>query len=246
MEHYLDFDLELDRFANNFLGYGNLNAALWFIGMEEGGGVSKKEIELRLIAWRDLDFPITPDIADFHDRIGHGALFSGKVKLQKTWAKLITFQLAIGGLGYSKEELREFQKNQLGRRNSNNALIEFMPLPSPGIKKWYYNIFSSLPYLESRQIYIEAMAEKRINLIRRQLAKFKPKIVLFYGLGYLDYWNKIAEIDFKLYSEEEVYIGHKDETYFIATKHPVGFLKAGYFENIARLVTQITSLNNIE
>jgi hypothetical protein len=44
----IDFDKELDQFAHNFLGYGNLESPIWFIGMEEGGGNTKEEIKSRL------------------------------------------------------------------------------------------------------------------------------------------------------------------------------------------------------
>ncbi|MBC8136283.1 MAG: hypothetical protein H8F28_10385 [Fibrella sp.] len=41
---------QTQEFCNGFLGYGNLSAPLWFIGMEEGGGKSESEIAARLDA----------------------------------------------------------------------------------------------------------------------------------------------------------------------------------------------------
>lgn len=237
----MDFDTDLDKFAHHFIGYGNLDSPLWFIGMEEGGGNSKEEIELRLKAWKDLNCPNVTDICDFHERIEHGFLFKGKVKLQKTWAKLIAFQLSLIGLESSKEELRTFQRDNLGRSDSNNALLELMPLPSPGIKKWFYNSFSTLPYLESRKKYFNEMIDMRILMLQREINKYKPRIVLFYGFGYNDYWNKIAGLQCELHSEEEIYLGIRDNICFVITKHPVSFIEKEYFEKVGKLISKITS-----
>jgi hypothetical protein len=38
----------LNDFMHRFYGYGSWDAPLWFVGMEEGGGSTIDEIELRL------------------------------------------------------------------------------------------------------------------------------------------------------------------------------------------------------
>ncbi len=43
----LDEEL-LEDFCGTFAGYGNLDADVWFIGMEEGSGHTEVEIETRL------------------------------------------------------------------------------------------------------------------------------------------------------------------------------------------------------
>lgn len=243
----MDFDSELDKFAHKFLGYGNLNAPIWFIGMEEGmkegmkeGGKDRyEEIKLRLQAWKDMGYPKVADVADFHVKIGHVFLFRDPVKLQKTWVNLIKFQLSLTNLDCSKEEARAFQRDKWGRSNSPNALLELMPLPSPGLKEWFYNEFFNLPYLKTRDTYFDYMLPKRIFLIQKVIHEFKPKIILFYGSRYTEHWKKIAGLEFKNLPEEEFSYGKKDNTCFIITKHPVAHIKKIYFEKIGKIISKI-------
>ena len=52
----LDSEL-VEHFIVNFVGYGNVAAPYWFIGMEEGGDSSDESLAHRLSLWRDRGNP---------------------------------------------------------------------------------------------------------------------------------------------------------------------------------------------
>jgi hypothetical protein len=79
-------DLALEEYATNFLGYGRLDAPVWFIGMEKGGGNSFEEITRRIEAWAELGRNSAEDIYRYHVAIGIQEWFSGpRPRLQSTW-----------------------------------------------------------------------------------------------------------------------------------------------------------------
>ena len=53
-------DTLITDYAQTFFGFGNWNAKIWFIGIEEAGGADEADVQRRLIAWaehgrRDLE-----------------------------------------------------------------------------------------------------------------------------------------------------------------------------------------------
>ena len=93
-----DQDL-LTAFCEQFYGYGDLSAPVWFIGMEEGGGATHQEVIHRLSAWHELGRPPTAEVHDFHARIDLGNHFdlNGPVESQSTWRQLIRTMLVGTG-----------------------------------------------------------------------------------------------------------------------------------------------------
>jgi hypothetical protein len=75
----------LQPFMQSFFGYGNLAAPLWCIGMEEGGGKTLNEIQLRLRAWEERGRRPIDDVAEFHRAFGQEQLFRANAPVQKTW-----------------------------------------------------------------------------------------------------------------------------------------------------------------
>lgn len=69
-------DSELDHLLN-FIGYGTLDADVWFIGMEEAGG-GEDNIRTR------LKFRTVEDNAMAHKMLGVTNLHWGKRKIQRT------------------------------------------------------------------------------------------------------------------------------------------------------------------
>ena len=62
----------------NFIGYGTLDADVWFLGMEEAGG-GEANIRTR------LNFRPVEDNAEAHKMLGVENLHWGKRKFQRTW-----------------------------------------------------------------------------------------------------------------------------------------------------------------
>jgi predicted RNase H-like nuclease len=76
-------ETRLNDFMHRFYGYGSWDAPLWFVGMEEGGGNTLEELELRLKAWDGSDD--LADLKDFHAHLGGTNWFSSRPKIQSTW-----------------------------------------------------------------------------------------------------------------------------------------------------------------
>lgn len=205
---------------HGFYGYGNYKAPFWFIGMEEGGGGSLDEIRQRLATWDMRGHRELEDVADYHRAFGITKHWDEPVRLQSTWNKLIRVLMSIKRQEHSQQDLKDYQRDHLGRANDETCLLELMPLPSPGTSKWLYGDISSLPYLANRQSYLEEVAPLRIRHIRSQIASYNPPVVLFYSLGYMNYWQEIAGVDLEQQKIEGIYSAHTKKTLFVVMKHP--------------------------
>lgn len=199
---FLDDDL-LERYVNGFLGYGNLDAPFWFIGVEEGGGESRDQLTERLDVWRRRGEREVEDLADFHRAVGLEKWFAPEPPTQKTWAGYSRILLTTQGeQGISPDRIRQYQANELGSLAGESCLLELLPLPSPSISKWSYPAWSRLPYLQDRKTYFDNFAEKRAAFISMLIERHRPKVVVLCGLSkaYLRYWQMIGS-PFLVYQE---------------------------------------------
>jgi uracil-DNA glycosylase len=216
----------LPKYLRNFYGFGNPKANIWFVGMEPGGGNSPKEIRELLISWKNCGSKEYVDIFKFHEKIKKSKhckpgkypnlakyFFDKNNKLQSTWNKLI---LIINPKS-TTEDRREFQKLYFGRNQSDNCLIELFPLPAPKTSEWKYNVwFKDIPYLKNKGEYKKKFLKERKEFIKKQISKHKPKVVVFYGKGYLNAWEDISGCEFRNNPFQE-----KNNILFVAIKHPV-------------------------
>lgn len=181
----------IEKRINNFLGYGNLNSNIWFIGMEEGLG---KETDLEKRFNRTKDKPVI-DLQDGMTGVqDHMKWFSSCSNIQKTWWKLILILLTLKSDNeITNEKIKEFQREEFGRLNSNHCSLEFMPLPCHSIKKkdWFYKKFK-IDYLESRKKYLDKIMPSRIKLFQDLIKKYNPKIIICYSFSYLKKWKEIV------------------------------------------------------
>jgi hypothetical protein len=192
-------DQLLQDFMNGFYGYGNYSGDYWFVGMEEGGGNSFENIDQRLKDWDRRDRFEIEDIADYHVEIGAGQYFDSHPKLQPTWNRLIRIALSAEGQDtIYREQVRAYQQEQLGRHNSNNCLVELLPLPSPSLGHWLYAQHSNLVCLRSREAYMTCYAQRRATHLQQRIQESKPKAVIFYSVNpaYISCWKSIAGVEF--------------------------------------------------
>lgn len=251
-------DQLLQKRMDQFLGYGNLSGKYWVIGMEEGGGNTHQEINQRLNRWVELGCTPVIDNYEFHRAIDGDFMFSGKtkkqnlscffegdVKLQKTWAALIRTILNIESeKEFIPDDIKKYQAKFWGRANSNNCLIEIFPLPSPDANCWYYDDWSCLESLESRETYISKLKEKRINLIRGKLEKHSPEFVFFYSLNkdYIKFWQDISGVTFdesnkvQIHNKFYAHIAEKNGTKYILTGQPSYVRSHSYWNRLGRML----------
>lgn len=227
----------IERFINNFYGYGNLKAPHWFIGMEEGGGDSLQEIEQRIETWHKRGQKITEDLVDYHKAIGISIYFDESPKLQSTWKKLIRVLHVLEGKPLTTEAIKQTQKASFGRSNGSSCLIELLPLPSPSISDWLYGEYSSLAYLQTRKAYRQQVIPDRIEKIQRLIQQYHPQTVMFYGLDYHEYWQSISgsELEEIYIDQFRTYVGRYSHTKFIVTQHPASRgITNTYFEQVGQ------------
>lgn len=230
-------DLDPNRlrtFMKLFYGYGSWDAKLWFVGMEEGGGDSLDEIERRLAAWDGSDD--LADLREFHRAIGVDRWFRQRPQIQNTWGKLIRIALAAAGRPTDAESVRNYQRDELGRRNGDTAVIELFPLPSPSTREWLYGE-TMVTEIATRESYVEALAPHRIGDLRRRILCQQPKAVVFYGSVFRRYWAEVAGIEMRPIDDAGFEAAKSASTVYIVTPHPVSRgVTTRHFEKIGQFL----------
>ena len=149
-------DSEL-RHLLGFLGYGNLNGDVWFIGMEEGGG-GEDNIRVR------LKFEVIEDCFEAHKKLGIFHHHTGKKSIQRTWGWISYIMLILQGESGDRESKRKYQVEQLGRSRGKTFLCELMPLPKPKLSA--YDYLDLIPQFLNREDYYSKVKPKRIKKIK--------------------------------------------------------------------------------
>lgn len=102
---------------------------------------------------------------------------STKPPTQPTWRSLIQLLLAYLGRPADLEEVREYQREMWGMSHGETAVIE-------------------LSALRATTLDVEVDRERhrayRIDHIRARMLQYRPKFVLFYGLMYRKFYERIA------------------------------------------------------
>ena len=223
-------------YMHNFYGYGAWTARLWFVGMEEGGGNTLDEIQRRLAAWDQTNE--LADLYEFHRNLPDAPWFGTHPRIQKTWGKLIRIALCAEGRPPTTEDVRRYQRDELGRRDGSTALIELFPLPSPSTQHWTYSQ-CNIAEIATRECYRDAIAEHRINAIRDRIRTARPRAIIFYGREYRQYWERIAQTPFTRHVDRPFDVALTGSTIFILAPHPVarGVTNAEFCE-IGRVIAR--------
>lgn len=222
----------LSSFAENFFGYGNPHAPLWFIGLEEGSGGEEDEIQRRLAAWNASGRPRWLDAAEFHNQAGMGSLFSLNCSVQPTWRALMRICMKVADPGdhvIRRAAFQQFQSQRWGRRAASHCLAELRPLPCPSTlpKDYRYHTWTDpqeLPWLhapighadpaaaraEARARYETAITPLRIARLQEHIDEYAPRVIVFYGMTALPLWNEVAiGADLQGATLEVLHVGNK-------------------------------------
>lgn len=239
----------LENFMAKFWGYGTFEAPIWMVGMEESCG--KTDVPKRVVAWHQRGQKALEDAADYHREIGVTKLFLSGAPLQRTWSKLIKTYLAAHGWETYSAETRRFQTEILGRSDPaaiKTCLLELMPLPSPSTKKWLIKDHTNIPYLQTRAEYFSRVAPDRVRGLKNLISEFKPKVVLFYGVGYRAKWEEIAGLLSPHPQLDRLLHGTNEGTTFVALPHPVShgvtnadFITTGKLLRMVRIQPSLTN-----
>ncbi len=205
-----------------FWGYGNFKASVWFVGIEEGCSSSSEELILRMRKTANATEPILLDVQDDMNNIpSHIKHFHAPKSVQKTWDKIIKIILTLQNKPINRESVIDFQKSQLGRKNSDHCLIELLPLPSRSTRKndWMYGN-TNLSELKDRRTYQKRFLLERANKLRELILEYCPKMVIFYSFTHIESWKTVVGQEITKINDN-IYYAQKGVTQYFVIKHPV-------------------------
>ena len=209
-----------------FVGYGDLKAEYWFLGMEEGGG-GEENIRARLV-FRHIE-----DCADAHKILGITKFHRGKRIIQRTWRGMCYIMLRLQNHEPNPENIRNYQAEQLGRFGGNTLLYELMPLPKPSIGDWDYE--KLIPQFSSRTDYYEKVKPMRKELLSNLYLEYSPKAVIAYGKNFWqDYQELFPNVNFT--PIDQFLVGRDHDTKIVFTGHLTARTMNGKLDDVVSLI----------
>jgi hypothetical protein len=218
-------DDELNHLLN-FVGYGKLNADVWFLGMEEAGG-GERNIRSR------LKFQQVEDCAEAHRILGITKHHSGRKIIQRTWRGMCYIMLKLEGKGTDTEKIRNYQADFLGRFQGTSLLCELMPIPKPSVNDWGYE--KLIPQFSSRAEYYQVVKPQRVKYLQKLLAEHHPKIIIGYGKNYWqDYKALFPNMKF---SQSGQFLSARDTgRVIVLTDHFTARTMNGKFDEVVAII----------
>jgi hypothetical protein len=158
--------------AEQWFGYGRWSALYWFVGMEPGG-----EDDARIYqAWQELGAQELCDLRVLSEKCDDMQWLVERPPLQATWKQLIRMTLGYEGEPAGLDDIRRYQRDRLGRKDADTALIDLSAVNAPSLS-------IDVPERESHRV-------ERIATIRRRMEENRPKFVVFYGTSYRKEYGK--------------------------------------------------------
>ena len=196
-----------------------------------------KTLPKGLHVWSERGQRELEDVAEYQVQLGIDSFFRKRPRIQRTWGKLIRILLAVKGLPFTTKQVRQYQRDYLGRPTGDTCLLELLPLSSPSTKDWLYADYSQLPYLKDRATYKQTLLDERIAHLRQRIEQYRPAVVLFYGFGYQKHWHAVASVDFSPVDDKDYYSGNNGSQLFLIIKHPVARgLSNDYFHKVGATI----------
>jgi hypothetical protein len=220
-----EFETNVRDCLNNWLGYGNPNGKIWFIGTEEGGAeiwrTGSKSIEESLSIRRD--FGISMDFKHVWEDLYNVPL--NNFKGPSVWRYVAAFLLLSEGKKIEKDTINSyiFEEKRLGSENSQHFMCEFLPLPKP--KKFEIKPYSSI--WATNEKYRDEVMPKRIELINNTLMENESvRLIIVYELykemvsklntNPVDEWVYCKESQKEKYELRKILLGSRN-VYLLST-----------------------------
>jgi hypothetical protein len=220
-------DNELDHLLN-FIGYGRLDADIWFLGPEETGGDERKI--------RDrLNFQQVEDSDQAQKTLGASLHQFGEENLLGAWRGMCEIMLTLEGRQPSSENIRSYRAENLGRAQGSTLLCELLPIPMPIGSLWGYDTL--LPQYPSRQAYNAAVKPLRFEFFRQLIKQNPPKIIVAYDQSA---WPDYQELfrGFNLVPSGQFEMGWDANTVVILSEHFSAETMKGKYEQLVRLILE--------
>jgi hypothetical protein len=201
---------KLKHWIDNFYGYGSWNAKFWFVAYEESGGDVPEEVADKINYFHKTHAPNTEGIlTDVRDLFRHVAFqlegpraelftnlydyrFGIHAVQNSIWKNLCAFK---HGYEYMPLPPLAYQQQKFAAPSANmEAVINLYPLPAHN-HAWYYRWLDlpQLGFLKNRTLYQEHVYKHRINNILSNIRKYKPELVLMYGMDNINMLKKSVQ-----------------------------------------------------
>jgi len=169
------------RMGRTWLGLGNLDAPVWFIGMEPGGDAADDEAWATV--WADR-FGGMPTV-DLHASAGkREAPYLGlDNRTHKTWSPLIRLRLAYAGLPTDDANVLRYQRERFAKADGDEAILEVSAYAA-----------KSLAHPSQRKEYLASRLDLLRDLIRDH--QRSPEVVVCYGKTYAQYYASLCGGEF--------------------------------------------------
>lgn len=171
---------------NSHIGYGNPDAKIVFLGLEEGA--NKKTISDNY-SYRLISAPSGVGcLKAFHlgaptPPLGDMSNWFSVPKLQPTWGHLSKLMLLRSGKSLSKIKKLDkidYQVNFLGRSHSETLLIELLPLPRPNHNYWDGSIMNVHGHFVNKTQYLcSPLILDRVKNIRKCLITRNRNVIVY-------------------------------------------------------------------
>lgn len=168
-----------------FLGYGNPNAPVVFVGLEEGlADVKRLDDDLR---YRSTFNSSVMDVFRAHLGLAKGRnLFGDKPRGQRTWRViadvLLHLEDRIPGRKKDRAALRkQYRACVLGDENDLTLLLELLPLPHVNSQHWLYRRYERYNGYDKRDDYEAEIIDKRLEALRDTIGQCERKAIICYG-----------------------------------------------------------------
>jgi hypothetical protein len=224
--------LDLKKYVNKKIGYGNPSGDYWFIGPEEGGSINGNKDRVEI--WYELgENEHFHDMKKFHlslcglnekyKRDLERFFIGDNIKLQSTWNGIIEILFGIIGNNNSKDEKRVYQSCLLGSKNGETIIGELFPFSSKKLNDETSKNYFGL----SKKDYWEKFSIEREILLANQIEKYSPKVVVFYSTTFNSNWKRIIKTidkncnELKIHSNLPLSYHKTSKTLFVITPHPI-------------------------
>jgi hypothetical protein len=226
---------DLDKFCKTFIGSGDTNAEIAFVGVEfSSEAKSEESISSFFNEIKKRNFPkVIGDYRNFvtshtqkwlkgydFDTSKIGAINSTRHKMSMMAYALLNKTKVHTNLN-KDFEYKKFEK-QFANAKSKTISLELYALPCENERSYKYNDWvdiSKHAHFSSKSEYRDNYRNQRQKLLKKQLENPKLKYIVLYSLGHKEDYEKMLGIKFKKeipFNKSSFYITkHNNKTYVL-------------------------------
>lgn len=205
MNKVLNEDQQYDLI--NFIGYGRLDADIWFLNFEETPTTASNLLTR-------LKFEQVEDIRNAIDMLGTTLQTFGSQNLHENWDGICEIMLNLEEKTPSTENRYEYFESRLGHSDGATLLAFLMPIPTQANTEWpYTEILTKYP---SHEVYLKKVKPLRFDFFQELIKQYLPKVIIASNREAWPEYQKLFN-DYKLAPNGDFMIGWDADTVVILT-----------------------------